>query len=128
MSQPQLNLLVIRSNDIHRAVSFYQRLGIEFSLHAHGTGPEHYASLTAQYLLEIYPDAGDNTHRTKVRLGFLVDDLDALIESLRNNDIKIISEPRSTEWGRRAVTRDFDGNTVELIDSTVTPKSSRQTV
>lgn len=128
MSQPQLNLLVIRSTDIHRAVSFYQRLGIEFSLHAHGTGPEHYASLSTQYLLEIYPDTGGNNHGSKVRLGFLVDNLDALIESLRNDGIKIFSEPRNTEWGRRAVARDFDGNTVELIDSTVTPISRRQTV
>ncbi len=109
-------------------MSFYHRLGIEFELHAHGTGPEHYASLTSGYVFEIYPvTAGDN-NSVKVRLGFLVSEVDALVASIREIPVSIVSEPRDSEWGRRAVLHDFDGNTVELLDFANRDKHEIQTV
>ena len=37
---PSLNLLVIRSEDIDRAVVFYQAIGLSFRKHSHGPGDE----------------------------------------------------------------------------------------
>jgi predicted enzyme related to lactoylglutathione lyase len=128
MPPPQLNLLVILSTDIHRAVSFYKLLGLEFTLHSHGSGPAHYASITQQYVFEIYPEANGTVSTTDVRLGFLIREIDALVDSLRKASATVISEPRVSEWGRRAVLRDFDGNTVELLDSGDHPISRPQTV
>lgn len=44
MSTPRLNLIVLRVADIDRAAEFYRLLGVEFTKHAHGSGPLHYAA------------------------------------------------------------------------------------
>jgi catechol 2,3-dioxygenase-like lactoylglutathione lyase family enzyme len=44
MLNSRFNLLAIRSSDMDRAVRFYEALGLRFSRHAHGAGPEHYCS------------------------------------------------------------------------------------
>lgn len=44
MNAPRLNLVVLRVADLDRAAAFYRLLGFEFTKHAHGSGPEHYAS------------------------------------------------------------------------------------
>lgn len=50
-----INLLVIRSPDIDRAVCFYEVLGLSFEKHAHGNGPLHYACESDGFVFEIYP-------------------------------------------------------------------------
>lgn len=117
---PVANLLVIRSPDIDRAVLFYQRMGMLFTKHSHGSGPEHYASDGGGFVFEIYPQRNADDTTVSVRLGFSVQDVDGVVALLREIDATIQSEPADTHWGRRAVLKDFDGHTVELI----TPASS----
>ncbi len=112
---PIVNLLVIRSADIHRAVEFYRTMGMLFTLHAHGTGPEHYASEIAGFVFELYPRRNEKDDTKATRIGFSVDDVDGIIKMLRELRATIVSEPADSEWGRRAVVKDFDGHTVELI-------------
>ncbi|MGL6074813.1 MAG: VOC family protein [Fimbriiglobus sp.] len=112
---PMANLLVIRSPDIHRATRFYRELGLLITLHRHGNGPEHYASSVNGFVFEIYPLTSRDHPTTSVRLGFNVDSVDGIVEMLRAIQVEIISEPHDSEWGRRAVVRDFDGHTVELL-------------
>ena len=112
---PIANLLVIRSPDIDRAVTFYKQMGMLFDRHAHGIGPEHYASEICGFVFEIYPQRNADDITTNARLGFNVDDVDAVINLLRKIEATIMTEPTDTEWGRRAVVRDFDGHTVELV-------------
>ena len=112
---PIANLLAIRSNDIHRAVEFYRELGLAFELHSHGKGPEHYATEVAGFVLEVYPNRNDKDDTSKTRIGFKVQDVDDVVGSLRNIQVTILIEPSDTEWGRRAVVKDFDGHTVELV-------------
>lgn len=114
---PVANLLVIRSPDIDRAVTFYQQMGMLFDRHAHGKGPEHYASDICGFVFEIYPQRNADDTTTKTRLGFNVDDVDSVIDLLRAIDATIVTDPTDTEWGRRAVVNDFDGHTVELVAS-----------
>lgn len=112
---PIANLLVIRSADIHRAVSFYQAMGMSFDLHSHGKGPKHYASETAGFVFEIYPKQSDKPGTDRTRIGFRVDDVERTVGKLKEIQATIVTEPTDTEWGRRAVVRDFDGHTVELV-------------
>jgi catechol 2,3-dioxygenase-like lactoylglutathione lyase family enzyme len=113
-NQPACNLLVIRSPDIDRAVRFYEALGLSFTKHSHGNGPEHYASETAGFVFEIYP-ARNAATTTDTRIGFRVADVDLVIASLSEIDAKIRTQPSDSEWGRRAVVSDFDGHVVELV-------------
>lgn len=115
-SKPQLNLLVIRSPDIHRLAKFYSLLGLEFSLHAHGNGPEHFAAEMDSFVFEIYPSVKDSHLTSATRFGFRVDSLDQLVESLAEAGAVIVSSPKDSPWGRRAVLRDLDGHTVELVE------------
>lgn len=110
-----LNLLVIRSPDIDRAVKFYQQLGITFDRHAHGKGPEHYAADIQGFIFEIYPQKNAGEITTNTRIGFSVADVDSVIEMLRLTGAMIVAAPTDTQWGRRAVVKDFDGHTVELV-------------
>ncbi len=78
----------------------------------------HYASETAGFVFEIYPIRNDNTGTTSTRIGFRVDDVDSVVASLIDIQATIASAPTDSEWGRRAVVKDFDGHTVELITAT----------
>lgn len=112
---PVANLIVIRSPDIHRAVRFYTEMGILFVLHSHGNGPEHFASDICGFIFEIYPQRSPDQNTTNVRIGFNVDDVDGIVELLQRIGGTIVSKPADSEWGRRAVVKDFDGHTVELV-------------
>ena len=114
-SPPIPNLLVIRSPDIERAVTFYKTLGIQFERHSHGKGPEHYASETCGFVFEIYPLRDDASTTTNTRIGFNVDSVDDSLESLVKLNIDVVSPAKDSKWGRRAVVRDLDGHTVELV-------------
>jgi lactoylglutathione lyase len=105
---------VIRSRDIDRAVTFYQMLGMRFTQHSHGNGPEHYTSETADLVFELYPLTSSQMPTIAMRLGFQVDDLDGLVVELDAIGATIVSPPQDSPWGRRAVVKDFDGHTVEL--------------
>jgi predicted enzyme related to lactoylglutathione lyase len=113
---PILNLVVIRSVDIHQSVRFYQALGFDFALERHGGGPEHYASVANGVDFEIYPLAAGGNPTTDVRIGFAVDSVEDATTKLRSIGAEVVSEPHDSEWGRRAVLRDFDGRAVELVE------------
>lgn len=111
---PYMNLTVLRSPDIDRAAKFYSEMGLLFVKHRHGNGPEHYASAVAGFVFEIYP-LGNHPPTTSTRIGFSVDDVDSLVVMLVRIGAELISAPTDTQWGRRAVMKDFDGHTIELL-------------
>ena len=112
---PVPNLLVIRSPDIDRAVTFYETIGMLFERHSHGKGPEHYASETCGFVFEIYPQRNESAKTTKTRLGFSVNSVDRVLTLLESLDVEVVSPAKDSQWGRRAVVRDLDGHTVELV-------------
>lgn len=112
---PIANLLVIRSRDIERAVTFYQQMGMQFVRHAHGHGPDHFSSDLSGFIFEIYPQRNASDFTFYTRIGFSVVDLDGTIKHLREIGASIVCEPTDREWGRCAVLKDFDGHTVELL-------------
>jgi predicted enzyme related to lactoylglutathione lyase len=111
---PIMNLTVLRSPEIDRAARFYSSMGLLFSKHRHGSGPEHYTSCVNDFVFEIYP-LGSGPSTTGARIGFSVDDVDSVVEMLQEAGGTLVSNPHDSEWGRRAVIKDPDGHTVELL-------------
>jgi hypothetical protein len=115
MGKPRLNLVVIRSPDIDRAASFYEALGLSFQKHAHGSGPQHYASEHAGTVFEIYPLRDGDPPTTATRIGFAVNDVDAVFAAALTAGGQEVTAPRDSTWGRRAVVADLDDHCVELV-------------
>lgn len=117
MPEPFLNLVVLRAPDIEAAARFYSLLGLSFVKHAHGTGPEHYAAETGGQVFELYPQTDPNASTTSTRIGFRVAVLDATVERLVQGGAKLLSPPKDSPWGRRAVVADPIGHRIELVEA-----------
>jgi lactoylglutathione lyase len=111
----QLSLVVIKTNQLEKLVEFYSRFGLTFDYHNHGSGPFHYTTKIGVTYLEIYPLPKSQAVADKTtRLGITVENLDELIKTLRENAVKILSEPAQTEFGYNAIVEDPDGRKIEL--------------
>jgi lactoylglutathione lyase len=110
-----LNLVVLRSRDLERAVSFYSALGLQFAKHRHGNGPEHFAAELPGGVFELYALPAGDPPTTGTRIGFRVPSVDAALTALGNQPGVVISPAKDSEWGRRAVVADPDGHRVELL-------------
>jgi len=116
MTNIQLNLVVIRSADLDRSAQFYKLLDLDLIKHHHGSGPEHYTCELGKVVLEIYPRQADTDSTNSVRIGFQVLSVNAVVDELMKQGVKIISPPKDSSWGRRAVVVDPDGHRVELTE------------
>ena len=114
-STSRLNLIVIRSVEPSRTMAFYKMLGMDFQEEQHGSGPVHWAAELDGIVLEIYPAKSADEVDVTTRLGFVVKDASSVLNTLRLSDVEIISDLKQTKWGLRAVVRDSDGRTVELV-------------
>lgn len=112
---PHLNLVVLRSADIERAASFYRQMGLLITRHSHGSGPEHYTSKVSGLVFEIYPMTAKSSPTIGARIGFRVDSVDEIVRLLSQIGAEIVTPPTDSEWGRRAVVKDYDGHVVELV-------------
>jgi lactoylglutathione lyase len=117
MSNVVLNLVVVRSRDLEHSVAFYSCLGIQFTRHRHGTGPEHYSADLSGSVFELYPLTDHIPSTSDIRIGFRVQSVDAVIMALSDFPEAVVMSPRESEWGRRAILADPDGHKVELLQS-----------
>jgi len=116
-SLPRLNLIVLRSLEPQRTVDFYTLLGIRFHDEQHGTGPVHWAAELDDLVLEVYPAKSQGEVDRSTRLGFEIENLAAVLPRLRSFGVEIVSEPKPSQSGLRAVVRDPDGRSLELVQS-----------
>jgi lactoylglutathione lyase len=114
---PALNLVVLRSSNLDRAMIFYSKLGLNFKKHRHGTGPEHYSAELAGGVFELYPQGEDGPSSLGTRIGFTMSSVDEAIKALADYPRAVISPAKDSEWGRRAVVSDPDGHRVELLQT-----------
>ena len=115
MNSIRVNLIVIRSLDPRRTVDFYESLGIHFQEEQHGRGPVHWAADLDGLVLEVYPAQAADAVADCTRLGFDVEDVKAVLASLRNQCAEVVSDLQQTQWGLRAVVKDPDGRSVEVV-------------
>jgi len=112
---PQLNLLVIRTQNPEALKQQYEELGFQFHHHKHGKGPFHYAHEEKNFVLEIYPlKKSQEIADDSLRLGFSIEKLENTVETLRQTNWRIISEVQDSEWEKFAIIQDLDGRKVEL--------------
>ena len=110
-----LRLLGLMTLHLHRARLFYEAVGIRLVEERHGGGPVHYSGQVGVTTIEVYPWPEDGPILdTSVRLGFEVDDLGRVLGSLKRVGAPVVTEPRMTPWGYRAVVKDPDGRAVEV--------------
>lgn len=93
----KLNLVVLRSKDIHAAKLFYEQLGLIFVEEQHLTGPIHYSSVVDNVVFELYPTVGDAAP-CNTRLGFSLNEISpALIihskYEFNNEQVYVIVDP-----------------------------------
>ncbi len=120
MSEMLLNLVVLRSRDLGRAVEFYSALGLSLVPHRHGKGSDHFAAEVGGVVLELYPlapEGNGSSITTGTRIGFRVPSIDDVLQRLAAFPGSLVSAPKSSEWGLRAVLSDPDGHRVELVQS-----------
>jgi len=111
------NLIVIRSANMEALAKFYSALlDVELTKHRHGQGPEHYGCELGFFCFEIYPKRSDEDDTTAVRLGFLVDSIRDAFARLGRFEYNVVSSPKESPWGVRAVIDDPEGHRVELIE------------
>jgi lactoylglutathione lyase len=115
MMIPTLNLVVLRCADIDRATAFYSKLGLNFTKHRHGNGPEHYSAELAGAVFELYPQSADGASSLGTRIGFSVSSVDEVIRALSAYPTAVVSQSKDSEWGRRAIVADPDGHRIELL-------------
>lgn len=85
----RLNLIVIRSVNPSRTVTFYKTLGMTFQEEQHGSGPVHWAADLDGIVLEIYPAKSTDEVDATTRLGFDVNDAVSVLEALRLSNAEL---------------------------------------
>ncbi|MFM7022582.1 MAG: VOC family protein [Flavobacteriales bacterium] len=111
----ELRLIVIRTSDPKKLAEFYAIFGCAFQYHQHGNGPFHYSTALGEIVLEIYPLTKTQTVVDKnLRLGFALENFDAVITELKKQNITFSTEPAASEFGFMAVIQDPDGRKIEL--------------
>jgi hypothetical protein len=96
-------------------MAFYSRLGLQFTRHRHGTGPEHFSAELPSCVFELYPKSADDPSTLGTRIGFTVESVDGVILALSDFPKAVVSPAKDSDWGRRAVVADPDGHRVELV-------------
>ncbi|QDU64013.1 Glyoxalase-like domain protein [Planctomycetes bacterium Pan216] len=114
ITTPRLNLLVIRSEFPVQTVGFYELLGLNFQEEKHGKGPVHWAAEVDSLVIEVYPAQSFEEVDGTTRIGFEVDDVKSVLALLKDQ-CDVVSNRKQTQWGLRAVVKDPDGRSVELV-------------
>jgi catechol 2,3-dioxygenase-like lactoylglutathione lyase family enzyme len=115
-----LNQITIKSQNVNRAVQFYQQLGMRLIVDS-----------SPRYVRFETP-AGDSTfsishsndhHNHSTTLYFEVDDVNAVYQALTNKGIKFITEPQDQSWlWREASLQDPDGHPLIIFTAGINRK------
>ena len=108
-----LNLLVLRAKNPDELAEFYSGLGLCFVREQHDKGPVHHSSNIGGAIFEIYPCQNPTDQTTGTRIGFQVPSIE---NSIRACSAQVISKPKMTQWGLRAVIQDPEGHKIELVE------------
>jgi lactoylglutathione lyase len=120
MSKPVINLMVLRSADLATTRSFYEALGLSFVEEQHGSGPVHLSCERGGMVMELYPgkpgQAPERLNAGATMLGFSVESMETTLEKLKALDVKVVTEPKDSPWGKRMVVLDPDGRAIEVSE------------
>jgi predicted enzyme related to lactoylglutathione lyase len=120
MRPPGVSVLELRVADLERTAQFYRDV-VGVPLHLDDAGPDepHYegwwppTSQTDHLYLAFWAE-GDQEKRSRVSLGFAVDDLDEVHRRALSGAVSVVSPPADFEYGRQARYLDPDANEVSI--------------
>lgn len=92
----KLSYVVIYASDLRRSSEFYRQLGFELTAEKHGNGPKHYFLSVGDITVEIYP--AKNGAVSRIRLGVVADESSNLVELLRLDDRRLVTDPDGNVW------------------------------
>jgi predicted enzyme related to lactoylglutathione lyase len=115
-----VSVLELRVSDLEGAASFYRDV-VGVPLHLDDAGPDapHYEAWwpptpqTDHLYLAFWAEA-DPERRSRLSLGFAVDDLDLVHERALAAGVSVLSPPADFEYGRQSRYLDPDGNEVSI--------------
>ncbi len=120
MAVPTLGLLVLRTSRMEESLAFYRAIGLSFVEEKHGSGPVHYSCEVGTTVIEIYPGAAQELQDYRgsgaTLLGFNVVSLNAVLEAMKLLAAPVLTAPKRSAWGQRAVVQDPDRRAVELCE------------
>jgi predicted enzyme related to lactoylglutathione lyase len=113
----------LKVRDIDRSLRFYRDLvGLPFgqpevhqeggSRHVHATWGKWAEGAKDFLLFNIY--RAEPGEESRANVGFTVEDLDRVHAALAHAGVDVVRPPEAKAWGRAAVYRDPDGNTISL--------------
>ena len=117
----RLNLVVIRVADLERSASFYRSMQMPLTKESHGAGPDHYSVDLGGVVMELYPRRSEAEATTQTRIGLVVEKLDDVLAVCQASGGQLIAAAKDSPWGRRAIVKDPDGHTIELVESLKNP-------
>jgi lactoylglutathione lyase len=121
MTEPTIGLIVLRSGSVEASLAFYRAIGLSFIEEKHGSGPVHYSCVLGPTVIEIYPgeaqEPQDYRGSGSTLLGFKVASLDAVLDTMKMMGAPVLTAPKRSAWGRRAIVQDPDGRAVELSET-----------
>lgn len=113
-----INLIVLKTSNLHTLVEQYKLLGLNFEYHQHGNGPFHYSTEINNLVFEIYPLPQNELDVNKnIRLGFSVPDLNHVFVSIKTSSWIIKSELKHDRSYPYAIIQDLDGRVIELNEA-----------
>jgi uncharacterized glyoxalase superfamily protein PhnB len=118
MALKYLDSLILYSSNLSKTVEFYTKLGLPLEHEDHGSGPVHYAcELQGAHIAIFESKPGDALKRGfggATQFGLQVDSVDETFQIAIKAGAKVIIEPQSAPWGKRAIIEDPDGRPLEL--------------
>jgi predicted enzyme related to lactoylglutathione lyase len=113
-----LSAVLVVSENTSRLAQFYREVvGIPLKDEAHGTSLPHYGCNLGEMHFAIHPveTFPDRRHGVgAVKLAFNVFDMNALVERLKSNNVKLLYPPHDTGFFVSTAINDPDGNYVEF--------------
>ncbi len=113
----RLNLVVIRVADLERSAAFYRSMQVSLVKERHGAGSDHYSADLGGVVVELYLRRSESEATTQTRLGFFVEKLDDVLSACQASGGQLIAAAKDSPWGRRAIVKDPDGHTIELVEN-----------
>jgi len=119
MALVRLDAVILWSRDVARVVAFYRAIGVPIEVEDHGDGVRHHAAdfQGVHFAILDASAPGDARRRGEdgaVQVSFKVDDLGAVLDSLRALSAKIVIDRQPGPWGIRVVLEDPDGRPIQL--------------
>jgi lactoylglutathione lyase len=122
-----IDSIILYTADLPKTVRFYRKLGLALESEEHEQGPAHFACEFGGAHIAFY-ECGESTDKAEskalprgfagaMQLGFRVDSVDATLAIAVACGAKILIEPQTVPWGRRAVFEDPDGRPIEINQS-----------